>query len=237
MIKEKEVSVFIPAYNEEEIIENNIQRIYDYLKNEFKYFELIIVDDSSKDKTSEIARKLSQETNIQYARFENCPSRRENLAVSLKRAKYDIVVFMDLDLATDLSYLKDLINNIQNGNDISIGSRYKGIKPKRELYRLIISKVYNLFMRIYFGSNILDHQCGFKAFKKEVLLELIEEMGYDTDLTRGWFWDAELLIRAQKKGYRISEMPIKWQFGKKSTFNMQRELKMLGYVLKLRWKL
>jgi hypothetical protein len=90
-------------------------------------------------------------------------------------------------------------------------------------------------MKIYFHSKIKDHQCGFKAFKKEKLLQLLDEMGYEK--TRGWFWDVELLVRAQRKGYSIDEFPVEWKEGKLSSFNIQRELRMLPYVLKLKWKL
>jgi len=228
------ISVFVPAYNEEELIEENIIKINSYLENNFIDFELFIVDDSSKDNTTNIAKRIAK-NKIKYLRFDDGPSRRENLAVAMTQAKNNIIVYMDLDLSTDLNYLSGLVNKIVIDNyDISIGSRYKGIKPKRKLDRLVLSKTYNTTLRILFGSKICDHQCGFKAFKKNVIFELIKDAGYDKEFKRGWFWDAEILIRAQKKKYKIFELPVTWLFGQKSSFKMKKEIKLIPYLLKLR---
>ena len=145
------------------------------------------------------------------------------------------VAFMDVDLATDITHLRELISCLDNGADFAIGSRYKGIQPERTWFRSVISKGYNAFMRLYFWSKMCDHQCGFKAFKKNALFSVLDDMNYN--IKRGWFWDAELLIRAQKKGLKITEFPVHWRFGEKSSFSILREIKMIPYVLLLRWRL
>ncbi len=145
---------------------------------------------------------------------------------------------MDMDLSVDPIYARRLFKEITNGADISTGSRYvKGSYIKRTITRKIISYFYNLFMKFYFNSHIHDHQCGFKAFRRDVILDLIADMGYDSKFIRGWFWDAELLIRAQKKSYKVVEFPVRWMHGQKSEFNLKRELRMVPYMLKLRKKL
>lgn len=230
-----EISVFVPVYNEEESIEGNIKKLQKALKGE--RFELIIVDDSSTDATPKIAGRLAKNKDVMYMRFENGPSRRENLAQAFKEAKAELIIFMDSDLAVDLKHLDELISYSKKA-DVVTGSRYmKGSKTKRRFYRLIISKLYNFFLRTLFSSKVRDHQCGFKAIKKKAALELINDMGYDKKFQRGWFWDAELLIRAQKKHCVITEFPVSWVFGKKSSFNIKRELKMIPYILKLRLKI
>ena len=233
------VSVFIPAYNEEKIIEKNVLIVFKKLKSLKKGFELFIVDDTSSDQTGEIATALAKKhKEIHYLRYENGPSRRENLAASFHKAKGSIVIYMDLDLATSLDHLEQLINEIEiNKNDVAIGSRYLGTKAKREVSRRIISVCYNTFMRTYFGSKVKDHQCGFKAFKKEVLLQLVKEAGYDKRFVRGWFWDTEILLRAQKHHFRIKEFPVKWRYGDSSSFILKREFRMMNYVLGLRKRL
>lgn len=229
------ISVFVPCYNEEMRLERNILIIYHALQKLKKTFELIIVDDTSSDKTGEIGKALAKKCReITYQWYDNGPSRRENLAKAFRTAKGDIIAFMDLDISADLSFLPRLIDGAEQ-HGISIGSRYKDKQSQRTFKRLIISTVYNWFMRIYFMSKIKDHQCGFKAFKKAVLFPLLDEMGYEK--TRGWFWDVELLVRAQRKAYTIDEFPVDWHEGKLSSFNIRRELKMLPYVLKLRWGL
>jgi glycosyltransferase involved in cell wall biosynthesis len=229
------ISVFIPCYNEEMRLEKNVLIIYKALKELKKPFELIIVNDSSIDKTGDVGKNLKKKyKEIAYQWYDNGPSRRENLGKAFRTARGEIVAFMDLDLSADLSSLARLIDGAEK-NDIAIGSRYKEKHAQRTLKRRIISTIYNVFMKIYFHSTIKDHQCGFKAFKKEKLLQLLNEMGYEK--TRGWFWDVELLVRAQRKGYSIDEFPVEWKEGKLSSFNIQRELRMLPYVLKLKWKL
>jgi len=133
--------------------------------------------------------------------------------------------------------VNELVEHVNRGSDIAIGSRYKGLRPERTWFRRCVSRLYNKFMKVYFGSNLCDHQCGFKAFRKETLFSLLQDMGYDRSLSRGWFWDAELLIRAQRKGLKITEFPVIWRFGEKSSFRILREMKMIPYVLALRWKL
>jgi len=140
-------------------------------------------------------------------------------------------------LATNLRHLKRLLEEVKEGADISIGSRYMGISAKRTFLRRAMSVVYNTFIRIYFGSKIRDHQCGFKAYKRDVIHRLIDKAGYDKKLIRGWFWDAEILIRAQKEGYKIAEFPVEWICGESSSFKFRREIKLLKYVIKLKSRL
>ncbi len=82
-----------------------------------------------------------------------------------------------------------------------------------------------------FRTGIRDHMCGFKAFKRSVVLKLIDEMGYDTSLRRGVFWDSELLIRAVRHGYKIKEIPIWWRERNKSALFFKREIKSAKYIL------
>lgn len=226
----KSVSVFVPAYNEEGIIGANILKLYKKMLFLKRDFDVYLVDDGSTDNTQKIGKAMSKKPRFHYIRFDKGPSRRENLALAFRKSKKDIIMFIDADLSTSLDYLKKVLNKIDGGYDISIGSRYSGIKPKRKLSRRIISAVYNLFLRLYFGSKVRDHQCGFKAFDRKCLLKLLDEMGYDKSFHRGWFWDAELLIRAQNNSYSIAEVPVEWKSGARSTFRFGVELKMLKAI-------
>ncbi len=232
------LSVFVPCYNEEHRLEKNILQIYHMLLALKKPFELIIVDDGSTDATPTIAKNLSeQHKEIHNQYYKNGPSRRENLGKAFYTAKGNVVAFMDLDLSADITTFPCLVASIEHGNDLAIGSRYKGVRATREWDRRIISLFYNLFMRFYFGSSVYDHQCGFKAFRKEKLFVLLDDLGYDGQFIRGWFWDVELLVRAQRKGYIIDEISVPWKSSKQSSFDFKRELKMVPYVVKLRLRL
>ena len=230
------LSLFIPVYNEARILEKHISLIHHYLSKKFEQFEIIIVDDNSTDDTLKIASNIKYKE-VSTINFNKGPSRRENLGIAMRKAKFSVVAFIDMDLATNINYLEKLFIIIMNDADIAIGSRYKTIKPKRTLFRKTISKSYNFFLQFYFNSKIYDHQCGFKAFKKDHLNKLLDELGYDSSFKRGWFWDAELLIRAQKNGFKIKELPVKWTSGKQSSFKISREMKMIPYVFMLRFRL
>jgi len=236
-MKKKSVSIFVPVYNEESILKNSISQILRAAASTKRDFEIFIVDDGSKDKTQNVGRELAKNSKVRYIRFEKGPTRRENLAKCFRYATKEIIAFMDADLSADLKYLKRLLDEIDSGNDIAIGSRYRGISSRRGFKRFFISSLYNFFMRLYFNSNIMDHQCGFKAFDRKVLFILLESMGYDKSMRRGWFWDAEILIRAQRKKYRIAEFAVKWNRSQKSTFNFKQELKMISYLIRLRKEL
>lgn len=234
-MKPVKVAVFVPCYNEEKRLEKNINLIDEQISKITSSYEMIIVDDNSNDKTKELGIALAKNIkHIIYMRFNKGPSRRENLAEAFKHTPADIIVFMDLDLSADITAVHKLMGYIDQGYDIAVGSRYKSSTAERTFSRKIISRIYNYLIRNYFNSAIVDHQCGFKAFKARRLLPLLDDMGYDKAYTRGWFWDAELLIRAQRKNYKIMEFPVVWKEGKESSFNILRELKMIPYMIKLK---
>ena len=233
------VSLFIPIYNEERIIDFHIRKIKWVLENLPQEFEIFIVDDASTDNSKRILKEISESDKVvHHLRYEAGPTRRENLAQSFKKANGEIIAFMDMDLATNLKHLPTLISEVEDNADIAIGSRYvPGAKIKRRLLRRVISIAYNYFVRFYFSSKLSDHECGFKAFKRQVILNLVKEMGYDETLTRGVFWDTELLVRAQFHSYKIKEIPIEWTEADKSALNFRREIKMIPYLLRFKKRL
>ncbi len=230
----REISVFIPVYNSASFIKDSVSIIYDYLHQNFDNFELIIIDDNSSDHTVNILYSIIEEKKyIRLIENKAGPSRRENLGKAICEAQYKIAMFFDADISVPLSFVSTAFDNIQvNDYDIAIGSRYKGIKAQRSLKRLLYSKIFNSFLRITFKSNVQDHICGFKAFKTDHFKNLHNQLGYDYSYKRGWFWDAELLIIAQKNNFKISEIPVQWTAAKESSFDFLREIKMLSYIWK-----
>jgi hypothetical protein len=237
--RKHKVSVFIPIFNEEKIIDRDIKAI-DYMLNKIPVdYEIFIVNDASTDKTKLISEQIGR-TNKRaiLINYEIGPMRRENLAQSFKKAGGDIIAFVDIDLIMSLRFLPDLIDQIILGYDIVTGSRYAaGSKLKRIPFRFFISILYNAWIRLVFKTNIRDHMCGFKAFKRDVILKLVDEMGYDRSLKRGVFWDTELLVRARSHGYKIKEIPIWWRERKKSALYFKREIKTAMYIFKYIMKL
>lgn len=225
-----EISLFIPVFNEEKILRANLLKVYKKLKSMRKSFEIIVADDGSLDSTPCIVKKLSKNfKEIKLFRNEMNMGRGEVLNSSFKTARGKYIIFMDVDLATDLEYLPILIQEL-SGADIATGSRWlSGSEVERSIFRLFVSIFYNKLVSIMFGSNIKDHQCGFKGFKRNVILRLSKESGIRKD--RSWAWDTEILIRAQFHEYKISEFPVKWNEGKQTKFKFLKDIVKVGFYL------
>lgn len=235
------VSLFIPVFNVAKLIGKNLRKAYDALVQLETDFEIFIVDDNSSDKSyrfKKLIDKIEQTAGkeLKYVAYSQGPSRRENLAKSFYLAKYPIICFVDADFSCDISFLLKAIRILEEKSaDVVIGSRYiSGAKVQRRLFRRFCSFCYNKTIKFLFASKIEDHQCGLKVFRKDKIMPIIDKMGYDNEFVRGWFWDAELLIRAQKANMQIIEIPIKWHFAPVTAFNLKRELRCLKAIVKLK---
>ncbi|MBN2119526.1 MAG: glycosyltransferase [Candidatus Omnitrophica bacterium] len=239
---ENKISLFVPVYNPSGSIEEDIDRCYDTLLRLNGEFEIIIVDDNSNVKSPALEKAVSRINKRAGKQILRCifynigPSRRENLAQSFSSAKFKTVGFIDSDFSCDISFVLKAINVLREESaDIVIGSRYiKGSKVKSRIARRVLSFFYNSALRIIFKSKIKDHQCGLKVFRLDAVMPIIGQMGYDKEFIRGWFWDAELLIRVQRAGLRIIEMPVEWSYADSSTFRITRETRCLRAIIKLR---
>lgn len=130
----------------------------------------------------------------------------------------DIVSYMDVDLATDLGAFPQLLRAIEEGYDIAIGSRLApGSSVKRSFKRELTSRSYNLLIRAMFRARFSDAQCGFKALSRKAARQLVPLIR-----DQKWFFDTELLILAEKKGYRIKDVPVVWIEGPDSSVSIPR---------------
>lgn len=245
-------SLFVPCYNEENCLETNIKKIYSVLKKYQKEckkfrFEIIIVNDCSRDKTKKIANELAKIKEIRAIHYEGvAPTRRENLIRSFAHAKGDVLGIIDADIATDINDLPKLYNEVERDNLIVIGDRYHNKSNiKRSSQRWFLSKSINYLTRILFhdwkspfslNSGSRDHFCGFKAFTKKTILTLLEYTGIGNK-ERSMWWDAEMLIYAEKLNYQIKSIPVKWVEGGKTALNPKREMKIILYMLNLMWRM
>ncbi|AEA47796.1 flippase-like domain-containing protein [Archaeoglobus veneficus] len=219
------VSVVLPAYNEAMRLEMAVMEIIKALEKIGYDYEVIIAEDGSTDGTAEIAAKLADGNRIRHLHSDERLGKGGAILRAFEAAKGSIVAFVDVDLSTDLKHLKELIDAIAvEGYDIAIGSRLtKGSKAERPVRRNVASKVYNFLVRFMLGSKVKDHQCGFKAFKKDLILDLGKKAK-----DRHWFWDTEVLVLAQREGLRIKEIPVEWKQSKDSKISLAKDS---GYML------
>ncbi len=214
-----DVLIVIPAHNEEEILEKNIEKVLSFMKTKGGYnWHLLIAENGSKDNSVKVLKKLSKKYPKKIFSFKSLPVRSKSDAIKISwlSEKADIYIHMDADLSTDLKHIPELIKGIQQDYDLVIGSRaLKNSEVERSLKRDIISKIYNILTRILFSLNVKDLQCGFKAINKKTLKEIVTQTKY---LGEG-FMDTEMLIIAAQKNFKIKEIPVKWKDDRESKFN------------------
>ena len=236
MVKESFISIVVPVFNEKKVIEKNVAKLKKRIDSYTKNYEIIIAEDGCTDGTDVLAKKLSESSNkIKHFHYNRKLGRGKALNRAFKKSKGDILAYLDVDLATDLSYLPQLIESITDGADFATGSRIiSGADCKRPLKREIASRIYNFLVRLLFNVPVLDMQCGFKAFKRNSLMKLIDEI-QDTH----WFWDTECFVRGYRKGYKIKEFPVKWtQHTEESKVNVLKDGQHMGTkLIKLWWTL
>jgi glycosyltransferase involved in cell wall biosynthesis len=231
-----EVSVVLPAYNEANKLETAVAKVMKALEEFADSYEIIIAEDGSTDGTDKVAAMLSERYPfVKHLHGEKRLGRGVALKNAFKKSSGRILVYMDVDLATDVGQLKSLVKAIEEeGYDFATGSRMLSeSKVERSLRRRIASKSYNFLVRAMLGSKVKDHQCGFKAFRREPLMQLLDEV-----TARHWFWDTEIIVRAFRKGYKIKEIPVEWKGGHETKVKLFKDsFNMAGQVIKLWWQL
>ena len=202
------VEVTVPVYNEEKVLAESVGRLHSYLTANLPFrFVITIADNASTDETFAIAKRLCAElTGVRAIHLD-----RKGRGLALRHvwgsSSADVVAYMDADLSTGLDAFLPLIAPLVSGHsDLATGSRLSpGAKVVRSLKRELISRAYNLLLRIVLGARFSDAQCGFKAGQTEVVKALLPDVQDDA-----WFFDTELLMLAQRRGLRICELPITW---------------------------
>lgn len=209
MTKKPSVEITIPVYNEEKELAESVGTLRRFLQQNLTDFnwKITIADNASTDKTWRIAQSLAK--NFPEVGAVHLPEKGRGRAVKRvwQQSKSELVAYMDVDLSTDLKHFPPLVRSLMRGYDLAIGSRNaNGARVYgRNLLRTITSKGYILLIKLFFWIHFSDAQCGFKAVKGETAQKLLP---YVVD--NEWFFDTELLVVAEKAGYRIYEEPVTW---------------------------
>jgi glycosyltransferase involved in cell wall biosynthesis len=231
-----QVSLVLPAYNEVDYLKPAVEKTIQTLNQFTDSYEVIIAEDGSADGTAERSEELAQKNpQVRHIHREQRLGRGTALNNAFKQSNGQVLVYMDLDLATDLKYLKPLVEAITiERYDFATGSRMLPESiAERTFSRGISSKTYNFLVRYMLGSKLRDHQCGFKAFKREPLMQLL-----DTVEATHWFWDTEIMVRAHRQGFKIKEIAVEWKSGKGTKVNLFKDSwNMFRQIIRLWWKL
>ena len=202
------VDIVIPVLNEEKALPSSIACLHGFLSENLDGpWRIVIADNGSSDATPQVCHTLAEQySEVTYLRIEQ-RGRGRALRKAWLESAADVVSYMDVDLSTDLRAFPLLLHALQDGHDIAIGARLiPGAEVHlRSLKRELISRSYNLLIKLMFATRFHDAQCGFKALTRAAAATLVP---YVVD--QGWFFDSELLILAEKRGFEIKEVPVAW---------------------------
>jgi dolichyl-phosphate beta-glucosyltransferase len=203
------ISLVIPAYNEGLRLGATLQKVLRYITQHACHAEVIVVNDGSRDNTADLVRSLAVQ-NPSLRLIENPGNRGKGYSVrhGMLSAGGRIVLFSDADLSSPIEEVRKLLQALNDGADIAIGSRWlrSELQTQRQpLHRQLFGRVFNLLLRITLGLRFRDTQCGFKAFRRSAA-----ETIFSLQKIERWGFDPEILFLARKFGFRVQEVPVAW---------------------------
>lgn len=230
-----QLSIVIPAYNEQARLPRTVLEAIHWCTNQKLDFELIIADDGSRDATLALAH-LFEEGDMRIRPLA-CPHMGKGAAVriGMLNARGESVLFMDADGATPMGEIPKLLAAIEEGHDVAIGSRViqcpGEVEVKTPLHRKVIGRVFAFFVNLFAIGGIADTQCGFKMFRREAAQAI-----FSRQKTAGFAFDVELLFIARRLSLSVAEIPVNWMAQPGSKVNLVTDsLKMLWDISHIRW--
>jgi glycosyltransferase involved in cell wall biosynthesis len=204
-----DVDVVIPVLNEAHVLRRSVETVRNFLCANVHYrWQIVIVDNGSTDGTQGVAEQLAAEH--EDVKFIHLLQRGRGRALrqAWLQSTADVVSYMDVDLSTRLEHLPELLAAIaREGYDVATGSRLMPeSRTTRSFKREVISRIYNVMVKMVLLTKFSDAQCGFKAVSRRAVEAIVPKIEDQT-----WFFDTELLVLAEKNGYRIKDIPVVWE--------------------------
>jgi len=229
-----DLSVIIPAYNEEGRLPATLESVYLFLSQSGHSFEILVVDDGSLDGTCDVVQDFASHHDgmrlVSYA-----PNQGKGCAVrtGMLAARGDYLLMNDADGSSPIEEVDKLLNALKEGADVAIGSRAKvdpGVVVTAQLHRKYIGNTFNLIVQKLLLPGIADTQCGFKLFKRAVAQDI-----FSVARLNGYAFDVELLYIARLRNYKITELAINWTNAEGSKVNVLTDSpRMLMEVLRIK---
>jgi dolichyl-phosphate beta-glucosyltransferase len=230
------LSVVIPAYNEQERLKRFVPGIVEFLRSKEQPFEIVVVNDGSRDDTASVARELSKKFPM-VRLIDLAPNRGKGAAVKagMLDARGRYVLFTDADQSTPITEVDKLLAKIEHsGYDMAIGSRSMPgarVEQPQAWYRALAGKLFGMGTRLLCIHGIHDTQCGFKAMKHEVAQKVFPRVTSTTAI-----FDIEMLAVATREGFRVAEVAVKWVHDPDTRipYNLRRALHIWAELFRIR---
>lgn len=218
------LSVILPVYNEEKLIRNTLNEVESYLNSQNYTYEIIAVNDGSFDGTLKILDDFAGNTdNLKIVNNPGNRGKGYSVRSGMLAASGKYRLFMDADNSTDIKEVKKFIEALERGSDAAIGDRALAgsvITLNQPVYKKILGKIGNIFIRSLTIQGIKDTQCGFKCFTEELVRDIFPVLEIDR-----WAFDVEILALSLKRGYGIKSIPIAWKN------RIESKVKLIDYLL------
>ncbi len=231
------LSIVVPAFNEEKRIESPLDEVIQYLRNQFQQWELIYSDDGSTDRTLEKLRKLQEKyPEIKVVGVPKNRGKGSAVRTGMSAASGNIILFSDTDFSTPIQETEKLLKYLNEGYDVAIGSR--GLSDSQvEIHqawpREMMGKMFNTMLHSLLPIEFMDTQCGFKMFSRKAVDIILPKMHLES-----FAFDVEILIIAQTNRLRIVEVPVIWRNVLDSRVHpIRNSVEMIRDVLKVRHRL
>jgi dolichyl-phosphate beta-glucosyltransferase len=206
-----ELSVVVPAYNENVRLPQTLSIVKPYLNALGRTWELIIVNDGSTDSTLAVIRaeESLDRSHVRALDLQPNGGKGPAVAAGVAASRGKLVLISDADFSTPVDEWPKLLREIEAGYDVAIGSRAKRgaqVVLSQPFHRVLMGKIFNLIVQVTVLPGFWDTQCGFKLWKGDVARETFASMKLRGNVA----FDVEVLYRARKRGYRIAEVPVRW---------------------------
>lgn len=216
-------SLIIPAYNESQRLPPYLEQARHYLDQHYQTdYEVIVVDDGSADRLTEVLDQLSATwPQLRTVRHPQNLGKGAAVRTGVLAARGSRLLYADADGATPIDQEMRLRAAIETGADVAVGSRLiydREVKRRRSWHRALIGRAFALVARLVLGLPVRDTQCGFKMLRAGPAIRL-----FRLSQEKGYLFDLEILVLAERCGYAVSEVPITWVDQPGSRLRMHRE--------------
>jgi dolichyl-phosphate beta-glucosyltransferase len=228
------LSIVVPAYDESGRLPGSLRRMREHFDAAGEEYEVIVVDDGSSDDTYATSVALAETwPQLTVLHFERNRGKGAAVREGMLHARGEHRLFSDADLSTPLDELPRLRAELQGRTQVAIASRGLAdsqIEVHQQKRRELMGRTYNRLLQLLVLRGVHDSQCGFKVFTAEAAVACFEPLR-----TMRFGFDAEVLVRAQARGWRIAEVPVRWRHVESSRVNSIRDSsRMLWDLLRLR---
>ena len=224
------ISIVIPCFNEEKVISQNIQKIYNFFEDKRYVFEIVVINNASTDNTLKVLIETDKNYKIKILN-EDRKGKGNAIKLGLLNSKYNNILILDADLSTDINELKDEWLKLKNS--LLIGSRALGEEIDTPKIRRLSGLFLNKIIRLFFDIQFRDTQCGFKFIAYENISSLANDLSIE-----GFMYDLDLITLCKKLSIDVKEIPIKYIFNKNSSVSLIKDpLVMLFEMLQIRKKI